>query len=58
MFQNWQHAQMQLTKKRENKAKLELGGRNDKLDYAQNEVEDVRIEIEFLFTTFLFTYSF
>lgn len=41
MFQNWQHAQMQLTKKRENKAKLELSGRNDKLDYAQKEVEEV-----------------
>jgi sorting nexin-1/2 len=41
VFQNWQHAQMQLTKKRENKAKLELNGRNDKLEYAQKEVEEV-----------------
>lgn len=41
VFQNWQHAQMQLTKKRENKAKLELAGRNEKLDQAQREVEEV-----------------
>lgn len=41
VFQNWQHAQMQLTKKRENKAKLELQERRDKLDFAQKEVEEV-----------------
>jgi sorting nexin-1/2 len=41
VFQNWQHAQMQLTKKRENKAKLELSQRNDKLEQAQKEVEEV-----------------
>jgi sorting nexin-1/2 len=43
VFQNWQHAQMQLTKKRENKAKLELQQRNDKLEQAQKEVEDVSL---------------
>ena len=42
VFQNWQHAQMQLTKKRENKAKFEITGRSDKLDFAQKEVEEVR----------------
>lgn len=41
MFQNWQHAQLQLTKKRENKAKLEIAGRSEKLDQAQREVEEV-----------------
>lgn len=41
VFQNWQHAQMQLTKKRENKAKLELSQRNDKLEQAQKEVDEV-----------------
>lgn len=46
VFQNWQHAQMQLTKKRESKAKLELNGRNDKLDLAQKEVEEVNQSIE------------
>uniref|UniRef100_A0A182KBQ1 PX domain-containing protein n=1 Tax=Anopheles christyi TaxID=43041 RepID=A0A182KBQ1_9DIPT len=40
VFQNWQHAQMQLTKKRENKAKLELQDRRDKLEFAQKEVEE------------------
>lgn len=43
-FQNWEYAQMQLTKKRENQAKLELAGRNEKLDWAEKEVEDVRIK--------------
>lgn len=41
VFQNWQHAQLQLTKRRENKAKIELSGRNEKLDQAQKEVEEV-----------------
>jgi sorting nexin-1/2 len=41
VFQNWQHAQIQLTKKRENKAKIELSQRNDKLEPAQKEVEEV-----------------
>ncbi|XP_053675528.1 sorting nexin-2 [Anopheles nili] len=40
VFQNWQHAQIQLTKKRENKAKLELQERRDKLEFAQKEVEE------------------
>ncbi|XP_049284922.1 sorting nexin-2 isoform X1 [Anopheles funestus] len=40
VFQNWQHAQIQLTKKRENKAKLELQDRRDKLEFAQKEVEE------------------
>lgn len=43
VFQNWEYAQMQLTKKRENKAKLELAGRNEKLDWAEKEVEEVII---------------
>lgn len=49
VFQNWQHAQMQLTKKRENKAKLELAGRNEKLDQAQREVEEVSLNPFFYF---------
>ncbi|XP_055599613.1 sorting nexin-2 [Uranotaenia lowii] len=40
VFQNWQHAQMQLTKKRENMTKLEQQERRDKLDLAQKEVEE------------------
>lgn len=41
VFQTWEYAQIQLTKKRENKAKLELAGRNEKLDWAEKEVEEV-----------------
>lgn len=46
VFQNWQHAQMQLTKKRENKAKLELQERRDKLDTAQKEVEEWEAKVQ------------
>jgi sorting nexin-1/2 len=46
VFQNWQHAQMQLTKKRENKAKLELNGRNEKLDFVQKEVEEWEAKVQ------------
>lgn len=42
-FQNWEYAQMQLTKKRENQAKLEQQGRNEKLDWAEKEVDDVSL---------------
>ncbi|CRL01630.1 CLUMA_CG014277, isoform A [Clunio marinus] len=46
VFQNWQHAQMQLTKKRENKAKLELSQRNDKIEGAQKEVEEWEAKVQ------------
>ncbi|XP_055682655.1 sorting nexin-2 [Lutzomyia longipalpis] len=46
VFQNWQHAQLQLTKKRENKAKLELAERKDKLDLAQKEVEEWECKVQ------------
>lgn len=46
VFQNWQHAQLQLTKKRENKAKLELAERKDKLDQAQKEVEEWECKVQ------------
>lgn len=46
VFQNWQHAQIQLTKKRENKAKLELNQRGDKLDQAQKEVEEWEVKVQ------------
>jgi sorting nexin-1/2 len=48
VFQNWQNAQIQLTKKRENKAKIELNQRNDKIDLAQKEVEEVRKNIFYI----------
>ena len=46
VFQNWQHAQIQLTKKRENKAKIELSQRNDKLELAQKEVEEWEAKVQ------------
>ncbi|XP_052864792.1 sorting nexin-2 isoform X2 [Anopheles cruzii] len=46
VFQNWQHAQIQLTKKRENKAKLELQERRDKLEFAQKEVEEWEAKVQ------------
>ncbi|ETN61087.1 sorting nexin [Anopheles darlingi] len=46
VFQNWQHAQLQLTKKRENKAKLELQERRDKLEFAQKEVEEWEAKVQ------------
>lgn len=41
VFQNWQHAQMQLSKRRENRGRYELNNRTDKLEQAQLEVEEV-----------------
>lgn len=41
MFQNWEHAQLQLTKRRENKTRTELAGRNDKVEQFEKEVEEV-----------------
>ncbi|XP_054721066.1 sorting nexin-2-like isoform X2 [Uloborus diversus] len=38
VYQTWQHAQQVLTKKREQKAKLELAGKTDKIPQAKEEV--------------------
>lgn len=38
VFQNWQHAQLMLNKKREQKARLEQSGRTDKTSQAATEV--------------------
>lgn len=38
----WKEAEATLTKKRENKAKLELAGKNDKVPQAQNEITEVK----------------
>ena len=37
-FQNWQHAQSMVMRKKEQKARLEMGGRSDKLPAANEEV--------------------
>ncbi|XP_012550143.1 sorting nexin-2 isoform X2 [Bombyx mori] len=46
VFQNWQHAQMQLTKRRENKAKAELSNRPDKAEQAANEIVEWETKVE------------
>lgn len=42
VYQNWQHAQMMLNKKREQKAKLELSGKPDRGNTAGVEVVEVK----------------
>lgn len=46
VFQNWEHAQMQLTKRRENKAKLDLTNRTDKTDAAQKEIVEWEAKVQ------------
>jgi len=46
VFQNWQHAQMQLTKRREAKSKLEVSGRNDRSDQMQKEIEEWEVKVQ------------
>lgn len=46
VFQNWQYSQLQLTKKRENKAKLELAGRNDKIEQAEKDVIEWEAKVQ------------
>lgn len=41
VYQNWQHSQMMLNKKREAKAKMEIMGRTDKSNQAREEVLEV-----------------
>lgn len=41
VYQNWQHAQIVLNKKRETKAKFEIMGRSDKINQAKDEVIEV-----------------
>nr|NP_001285586.1 sorting nexin 1, isoform B [Drosophila melanogaster]AHN54101.1 sorting nexin 1, isoform B [Drosophila melanogaster] len=43
-FQNWQYAQMQLSKRRENRGRFELANRADKLDQAQQEVDEGKVQ--------------
>ncbi|KAH0539525.1 sorting nexin-2 isoform X2 [Cotesia glomerata] len=46
VFQNWQHAQMMLNKKREQKARLEQAGRSDKTTQAATEVIDWEAKVD------------
>ncbi|XP_013776606.1 sorting nexin-2-like isoform X2 [Limulus polyphemus] len=46
VYQTWQHAQQMLTKKREQKAKLELAGKSDKIAQAHEEVIEWEAKVE------------
>lgn len=46
VFQNWEHSQMQLTKRRENKAKLDLANRTDKTEAAQKEIVEWEAKVQ------------
>ncbi|XP_075152168.1 sorting nexin 1 [Haematobia irritans] len=46
VFQNWQHAQMQLSKRRENRGRYELNNRTDKLEQAHQEVEEWQVKVQ------------
>ena len=46
VFQNWEHSQMQLTKRRENKAKLEIANRTDKIEPAQKEIVEWEAKVQ------------
>ncbi len=48
-YQHWQHSQMMLKKKRELKERLEIAGRQDKLETACQEVVEVRILLILIF---------
>lgn len=45
-FQNWQHAQSMLARKKEAKARLEMGGRSDKVPAASEEVAEWESKLE------------
>ncbi|XP_059490276.1 sorting nexin-2-like [Neocloeon triangulifer] len=46
VYQNWQHAQIVLNKKREAKAKFEIMGRTDKINQAKDEVLEWESKVE------------
>lgn len=46
VFQNWEHSQLQLTKRRENKAKMELANRNDRTEAAQKEIVEWEAKVQ------------
>lgn len=56
VFQNWQHAQLQLSKRRENRGRYELANRTDKLEQAQQEVEEV-LNKKYLCTLFFYLFK-
>jgi sorting nexin-1/2 len=49
-YKNWKDAEATLTKKREVKVKLELAHKTDKISQAQQEITDVSLIINHLWT--------
>ncbi|XP_037958337.1 sorting nexin-2 [Teleopsis dalmanni] len=45
-FQNWQFAQLQLSKRRENRGRFELSNRTDKMEQAHQEVSEWQIKVQ------------
>ena len=52
LFKLWDHAQQVLLRSRENKAKCELTGRQDKVEQADAEVFEVSIVVIFFYEKF------
>uniref|UniRef100_A0A0A9Y6R1 Sorting nexin-2 n=1 Tax=Lygus hesperus TaxID=30085 RepID=A0A0A9Y6R1_LYGHE len=46
VYQNWQHSQLMLNKKREYKAKMDLANRADKGNFAGNEIVEWEAKVE------------
>ncbi|BES90756.1 Vps5 C terminal like [Nesidiocoris tenuis] len=46
VYQNWQHSQLMLNKKREYKAKMDLANRSDKGNFASNEIVEWEAKVE------------
>ncbi|OWF51369.1 sorting nexin-2-like isoform X2 [Mizuhopecten yessoensis] len=45
-YKNWKDAEVTLTKKRENKAKLELANKTDKISQAKQEISEWELKVE------------
>lgn len=54
VYQTWQHAVQTLNKKREQKTKLELMGKNDKVPSAREDVIEVSVSCVLNSDFFLF----
>lgn len=46
VFQIWQHAQMQLSKRRDNKTKMDQAGRSDKIEQIQEEINEWEAKVQ------------
>lgn len=46
VFQIWQHAQLQLSKRRDNKTKMDQAGRSDKIEQIQEEINEWEAKVQ------------